>query len=172
MSNKKCTKIINIPKLHRLIVFIFVIMNHLPAFSKDLTQRLGVGIRQVEQGSALTAQYHVNRDYSWVGHLGFNSLKGNTYSELALALRKNLLFESHLNAFASVRLTQRHQNSGGGNQTGFGIALLAGVEFFFSELENLGFQTEAGLELGSFDANSYLKTIGGPFTSVGVIFYF
>ncbi|MCX7978242.1 MAG: hypothetical protein N2578_04495 [Bdellovibrionaceae bacterium] len=154
------------------LTLIFFVAGYKPAFSKDLTHRLGVGVRQIDNGSAVMAQYHVNRDYSWIGHLGFNTLDGNSYNELALALRRNLLFESNLNAFASVRLSQRNQNMGGGSQTGFGIALLGGVEFFFSELENLGFQTEAGLELGSFDSSSYLRTTGGPFTSVGVVFYF
>ena len=58
-----------------------------------------------------------------------------------------------------------------GKNSGFEANLIAGAEFFFAGLENIGFSFEGGLGLSSIK-NTRVRTIASDPVKAGIIFYF
>jgi hypothetical protein len=142
------------------------------AFSKDLTQRLGVGVKQEGQLAQAVVQYYPTADYTWVGGLGFDTQSQNSQTHISLALRRQIFFEQNLNYYAGGRITFVSQEFQGQAKSGFALAAVSGVEFFFQGLENLGFQAEVGVELSTIGSESRFRTVGGTLAQTGVVFYF
>jgi len=141
-------------------------------FAKDMTQRLGVGIRQEDQLSQAVIHYYPTADYTWVGGVGIDTLSQNSRSNLSVALRRHVLFEQNLNFHAGGRVTFMSQEQGNQTDSGFALAAVSGVEFFFQGLENLAFQAEVGVELSTLGSVSRFRSVGGTLAQTGVVFYF
>lgn len=140
--------------------------------AKDLTQRLGVGVRQDSQVSQAVVHYYPTADYTWVGGLGLDTLSQASQTHLSVALRRHIFFEQNLNYHAGGRVTFVSQDSGNQTDSGFALAAVSGVEFFFQGLENLAFQAEVGVELSTIGSASRFRTVGGTLAQTGVVFYF
>lgn len=142
------------------------------AEAKDLTQRLGVGIKNPSsQVSELAVHYYPTSEYTWVGGLSMDTLKSQSHSRLSAGLRRHLMFEPNLNFFVGGRVSLVNQETANVNESGFALAALSGVEFFLPGLENLAFQAEFGVEMSSL-GSSRLSTVGGSLGQMGVVFYF
>ena len=60
----------------------------------------------------------------------------------------------------------------GRTHSGFTLAGTVGVEFFFTGLENLGFNVEAGVGVNSVSNEVRVRTIGDHPLRAGIFFYF
>jgi hypothetical protein len=151
-----------------------VFLSFLPSLvqAKDLTQRLGVGVKQEDGLTQAIVHYYPTADYTWVGGLGVDTETGASRTHLSLGLRRHIFFESQLNAYIGGRVSFLSQEVGVVSQSGFVLAGVSGVEFFFSGLDSLGFQAEIGLELASLGSVSRFRTTGGTLAQTGVVFYF
>lgn len=144
----------------------------LQAEAKDLTNRLGVGVKQSDStASKLVVHYFPTALYTWVGGLALDTKEQNSYSELSVDLRRQIFFEDNLNFFAGGGIALISDETSGSAESGFALTGLAGVEFFFQGLENLGFQAEFGVQVRSVGSSRF-RTVGGNFVRSGVVFYF
>ncbi|MCS6837311.1 MAG: hypothetical protein NZ480_00555 [Bdellovibrionaceae bacterium] len=140
------------------------------SWGKDLNQRLGIGTQSHQLGQSALIQYHPSRNFTWAGQLGFDSGNTASYSFFAASLRRNLIYEYHLNAFLGMKLSYQNFKNVTAD-SGFSLAATAGVEFFLQELENLGWVIELGVELLTLGNNTQIRTIGG-LQQLGIVFYF
>ena len=144
----------------------------LGAQAKDLTQRLGTGVKNLAGASSeLAVHYYPTRDYTWVGGLAVDTQSQQSSTMIKAGLRRHLLSESQLNFFVGGTMSFLSQENNGQATSGFALAATTGVEFFFAGLENLGFQVESGVEISSLGSSRF-RTIGGNFVQSGVVFYF
>ncbi len=143
------------------------------AQAKDLTHRLGVGVRE-NAGvgvSELTSTYHYTNDLAVVGGLGIDTNKDNSRFSANASLRKSIFRENNLNFYLGGKLglvtieVNRDKNSG------FEMAALFGAEFFLPGLENLALTFEGGLGVVSAKDVRF-QTIGNTPFAAGVTFYF
>ena len=161
--------------LKSVFVSVVLLITITTALAKDLTQRLGVGVKQESmygQLPTLLVQYHPTLDYTWVGAMGIDTQANASSTYLSFALRRNLFFEPQLNFYAAGRISFYSFDVATGAGSGFGLAALGGTEFFLQGLENLAFLIEAGLELSIVDSKSRMSTVGGAVTQAGAVFYF
>jgi len=140
--------------------------------AKDLTQRLGVGVRQEGDLAQAVVHYYPTADYTWVGGLGFDTKSQASQTNLSVALRRQIFFEQNLNYYAGGRVSFVSQESTIKTNSGFALAAISGIEFFFHGLENLAFQAEVGAELSTIGSVSRFRTVGGTLAQTGVVFYF
>lgn len=142
------------------------------ALAKDMTQRLGVGVKNPSaQVSELAVHYYPTSEYTWVGGLSVDTIASQSHSRLSAGLRRHLMFEPNLNFFVGGRVSLVNQEVASVNESGFALAALSGVEFFLPGLDNLAFQAEFGVEMSSV-GRSRLSTVGGSLGQMGVVFYF
>jgi hypothetical protein len=159
--------------LTHIFAFLLVIISFSQkTIAKDLTQRLGVGVRHEGALAQAVVQYYPTADYTWVGGLGFDTKPQESQTHLSIALRRHIFFEQNLNYYAGGRVTFVSQEGATQTNSGFALAAISGVEFFFQGLENLGFQAEVGAELSTIGSVSRFRTVGGTLAQTGVVFYF
>ncbi len=159
----------------RLIVLTALIFGA-GAHAKDLTSRLGLGYANQfgleEDLPSMALRYYPNSDYGLMGALGVDTKKNNSRFGVLAKIIKIVFKEDNLNFYtgASAGLISREVNSK--TDSGFDLAGLLGVEFFFSGLENLGFNFETGVGVTSVSSEVRFRTIGDHPMKAGIFFYF
>jgi hypothetical protein len=143
------------------------------AFSKDLTNRLGVGFRNNNSVNlpALAAIYYPNADIGLTGSVGVDTLEDNSKSAANFGLRKILFREDNLNFYFGGQAGLVNFESASKKESGFELNVIFGAEFFFSGLDSLSLSFEAGAGLSSLKSTRF-RTIGDDPFRAGIIFYF
>lgn len=144
------------------------------AETKDLTHRLGLGIKNNTSQSlpSLAAVYYPSKDYAFTGGLGFSSQTNYNQLQAHLGVRKMIYFETNLNFYMGAQWgVLNSENPIDGKHAGFEILAVCGAEFFFSGLENLGFTLEGGLAATTVKSTS-LRTVADDPLRAGIVFYF
>jgi hypothetical protein len=150
------------------------------AFGRDMSNRLGVGYNSqfgnstntgiINGGSKIpgvSLKYGLTKEFAFEAIFGV-ATTSPSQSVTALKFFKNIFYESYLNFYFLIGSGFISGNGYSGIQflTGFG------VEFFFPNLESLGFSIETGASYDNSTGTYALKTIGFNFLDAGIHFYF
>ena len=168
--NKK----ISIGLAQNIIIFMCGIISGLNLFSKEMPQRLGVGIKNNTSQSlpSLAVVYNLNGNLAMTGGFGIDTEKDNSALQMQVGIRHVIFHEPNLHFYAGGQAgLVSYENPIDGKNSGFEMSLLCGTEFFFAGLENVGFTFEGGLGLSSVK-NTRVRTIANDPVRAGIIFYF
>ncbi len=144
------------------------------SFSKNMPQRLGVGIKNTTSESlpSLAAIYHLSENLAMTGGFGVDTRKDYSAMQMQIGIRHVIFQESNLHFYAGGQIgIVSFENPIDGKNSGFEADLLLGTEFFFAGLENIGFSFEGGLGLSSIK-NTRVRTIANDPFKAGIVFYF
>lgn len=172
----------------------------LPAFAQtklkadELYQRIGLGYNQQLSfgllGGSLDDVFLNNQSFSvkyWAtpivgieGLLGFMTAKfedeKGTGATIGAKVHFNLIREPNMNVYSGggvgILPVSTDLDGDSDNNVGFMLQGFFGMEFFFQELPNLGFDVEIGLEYVDYDEFQQFSTYGGGFGLMGVRYYF
>lgn len=139
-----------------------------------MNHRLGIGPKvpfSIEL-PAIAMHYFPSDEFQITGALGINTQQNNSMFGLQGGVRRILFDEKNLSFFAGGALGIISQEVNGNNRSGFEIMALAGCEFYFEGLENLGFNIETGFGVASLKNANKFYTIGHSPIHAGIIFYF
>lgn len=144
------------------------------SFSKEMPQRLGVGIKNNTSQNlpSLAMVYNLSGNLSMTGGFGVDTQKDYSALQLQAGIRHIIFHETNLHFYAGgqVGLVSFEEPVNGKN-SGFEANVICGAEFFFTGLENVGFTFEGGLGLSSIK-NTRIRTIANDPFKAGIIFYF
>jgi hypothetical protein len=149
------------------------------AMAKDLTNRLGIGIKNNNSVDlpAIAAIYYPNADVGITGSLGVDTQKDNSKFAANVGIRRILFREDHMNFYFGGQVgllnveTPKPASTDTDKQSGFEMNAVFGAEFFFAGLDSLGFSFEGGVGLTSMDETRF-RTVGDTPLKAGLIFYF
>lgn len=147
-------------------------------YTKDLSTRLGVGIKNNNSIDlpAIAAVYYPNADIGITGSLGVDTQEDSSKFAFNAGIRRILFKENNMNFYYGGQvglLNQETDNGAGGTdkESGFEMNVVFGAEFFFAGLDSLGFSFEGGVGLSSLDETRF-RTVGDHPLKAGLIFYF
>lgn len=147
------------------------------AEAKDLTSRLGVGIKNNTSQSlpALAAVYWPNADLAFTSGVGVDTQKDQSAFTLNGGLRRVLFREDNLNFYFGGQLGLVNYEyttvTGTEKRSGFELNALFGAEFFLTGLDSLAFTFEGGVGVASLKDVRFRTIADSPFRA-GIIFYF
>ncbi len=146
------------------------------AQAKDLTHRLGLGIADQfgVQGSlpSLALRYYPARDLGLSAQLGVDTQKNSSRFGFMAKVFRVIFIEDNMNFYMGAGAGIISQEVNGNNDSGFQLNGFAGGEFFFSGLESLGFNFEAGIGVTSISSEVRFRTIADHPFRAGITFYF
>ena len=161
--------------------FLIVALIYIAAFAvssvslgKEMPHRLGVGIKDNTSESipSLAVIYHMGPGMAVTGGFGLDTKKNYSTSQFNAGLRYVIFHESNLHFFTGGQMALvTVENPVDGKNTGFEVQMTLGSEFFFAQLENVGFTFEGGLGLSTIK-DSRVRTIADHPLKAGIVFYF
>jgi len=144
------------------------------ALSKEMVQRLGVGIKNNTSQSlpSLAGVYHLSRSLAVTGGFGLDTQKDYSALQMQVGVRHVIFNENNMHFYVGGQIgIVSFENPVDGKNSGFEANLIVGTEFFLTGLENLAFTFEGGLGLSSIK-NTRVRTIADDPVRAGIIFYF
>lgn len=148
------------------------------AHAKDLTSRLGVGIKNNTSRDlpALAAVYWPNADLAFTAGVGVDTQKDESALTVNGGIRRVLFREDNLNFYFGGQLGLVNYElatppSGTEKKSGFELSAVFGAEFFFTGLDSLAFTFEGGVGVASLKDVRFRTIADSPFRA-GIIFYF
>src|SRR5262249_25163327 len=134
-------------KMFRHLICIALLLGTATAEAKDLTSRLGVGIKDnlSQELPSLAVVYWPNADIAVTGGAGVDTQKDESKLGLTGGLRRVLFREDNLNFYFGGQLGLVNYEFAGDKQSGFELNALFGAEFFFHGLDSLAFTFEGGV---------------------------
>lgn len=159
-----------------LRIFIAVLLMGLcaeGAMAKDLTNRLGVGIKDDTSQAvpALDAVYWLRPDFAVTGGLGIDTRVDTSAFVAQGGVRRVVFREDNMNFYFGGELGLVNYQISGAKQSGFELNALFGGEFFLAGLDSLGFTFEGGLGVVSLNDVRFRTIANTPLTA-GIVFYF
>lgn len=141
--------------------------------AKELNNRLGVGFSdQFSEPMPSLALRYYPEPYLGVGAaLGVDTEEDQSKFGFMVRLYRILYVEDHMNFYmgTSAGIISLEENND--SDSGFELSGYAGAEFFFSELQNLGFSFEVGVGVTSISSEVRFRTIGDHPWKAGITFY-
>lgn len=147
------------------------------AEAKDLTNRLGVGVKSHSTLDLpeLAVVYNPSSEIQVTGGLGIDTQKDQSKFAVTGGVRRIVFKEQNMNFYmgGTLGLVNWEENNGttSKKQSGFELDAVFGGEFFFTGLESLGFTFEGGAGVISADDVRFRTIADSPFRA-GIIFYF
>lgn len=148
------------------------------AEAKDLTNRLGVGVKSHSTLDLpeLAVVYNPSTEIQISGGLGIDTQKDQSKFAATAGVRRIVFKEQNMNFYMGGTLglvNWEEVNTAGNNEkkSGFELDAVFGGEFFLSGLESLGFTFEGGVGVISADNVRFRTIADSPFRA-GIIFYF
>lgn len=146
------------------------------ANATDLSNRLGIGYANqfglTDDLPSLAVRYYPNSDYGLMGAVGVDTTKDNSRFGAQAKILKIVYKETNLNFYTGAGAGVVSREISGHTDSGFDLSGFFGTEFFFSGLENLGFNFEAGVGVTSVSSEVRFRTIGDHPLKAGIFFYF
>jgi hypothetical protein len=161
-------------RTHFILALIINLLFTSICFSKEMSQRLGVGIKNntSQDLPSLAMVYNLNGNLAMTGGFGLDTQKDYSALQFQLGLRHIIFHETNLHFYAGGQVGMvSFENPTDGKDSGFEANLIAGTEFFFAGLENVGFTFEGGIGLSSIKTTR-VRTIADDPIKAGIIFYF
>jgi hypothetical protein len=158
----------------------FILGTGFVAEAKDLTSRLGVGIKNNNSQDlpALATVYYPNSDFGVTGSLGIDTQKNASKFAINGGVRRILFREERMNFYFGGQLGLVNYEGLNSDtpaviekQSGFELAAMFGAEFFFAGLDSLAFTFEGGVGIASLQSVRF-RTFGDHPLRAGMIFYF
>ncbi|MEK2688862.1 organic solvent tolerance protein [Bdellovibrio sp. GT3] len=163
-------------KVLALVFAVFAGLN--VAEAKDLTNRLGVGVKShaTLDLPELAVVYNPSSEIQVTGGLGIDTQKDQSKFAAIAGVRRIVFKEQNMNFYmgGTLGLVNWEELNDAGTrekQSGFELDAVFGGEFFFSGLESLGFTFEGGVGVISADNVRFRTIADSPFRA-GIIFYF
>lgn len=143
------------------------------AEAKDLTSRLGVGIKNntSQDLPSLAAAYWPNADVGLTGGIGMDTRKDNSSMNINAGVRRVLFKEENMNFYFGGQLAMVNYEVAAVKESGFELNAVGGAEFFLPGLESLAFSFEGGVGVASLK-NVRFRTIADHPFRAGLLFYF
>ena len=147
-------------------------------FSKDLTNRLGVGFTdQFSTGDgrslpSVAVRYYPSPELGFSAALGVDTSEGQSKFGFMAKMYRIVFTEDNMNFYMGAGAGLLSEEAGTTNNSGFELTGFAGGEFFFSGLESVGFSFEMGVGIVSMSSEVRFRTIGDSPFKAGIIFYF
>lgn len=159
--------------LRNFLLLPILMLGSSPLWAKDLTSRLGVGIKNNTSMDlpALAAVYHASPDFAWTGGVGIDTQKDASRFTFNAGLRRTLFREENMNFHFGGQLGLVNYEVSGEKQSGFELNAVFGGEFFLAGLDSLSFTFEGGLGVASLKQVRFRTIADSPFRA-GIIFYF
>lgn len=156
-----------------LAVLLANTLSYQSVFAKDLTNRLGLGVKESSALSlpSLLMIYHPNPDYSFTAALGIDTKKDNSEFVFNGGIRRIIFREDNMNFYMGGNVGLVNQEVAGNKESGFELNGVFGGEFFLSGLDSLAFLFEGGIGVLSLDSTRF-RTVGDTPLKAGVVFYF
>lgn len=157
-----------------LLPFLFLSI----ANAKDMHHRLGVGFKNqfAMDLPAISTTYFLSKDFALGAALGVDTQRANSRFGFMAKLQRVVFHEDNLHFYmgAGAGLISYESTSGTTQTTESGFELLgfAGSEFYFSGLENLGFNMEFGVGVTSIASGVRFRTLADNPFRAGITFYF
>jgi hypothetical protein len=159
--------------VQKIILSLLVLFSAFSVEAKELSNRLGVGVKQNSTLNIpeLAAVYYRNAMLAFAGGLGVDTQKD--YSRFAAngSVRRIVFKEENMNFYMGGTLGIVNFETAGKKESGFELNALFGGEFFFTGLESLAFTFEGGVGVISGDNVRFRTIADGPFNA-GIVFYF
>lgn len=160
-----------------VLTFGFFFLSPHIGYSKDLTNRLGLGYsnQQSEFLPSLTARFYPNPKVGVSLALGVDTEEDLSRFGLLLKVYRIIFTEKNMNFYigGGAGLISRTAGTAESNASnGFEFAGYIGVEYFFPGLESLGFTVETGIGIVSAQGDVRFLTLGQSPLRAGMIFYF
>lgn len=144
------------------------------ASAKELTNRLGVGVKQnsaLNNLPELATVYYPTPDIGVTGAVGIDTEKNASRFSFNGGVRRIIFKENQMNFYMGGRLGLVNIETAGDKKSGFELSGLFGGEFFFTGLDSLGFTFEGGVGVVSTGTVRF-RTLGESPFSAGITFYF
>lgn len=145
------------------------------AEAKELTNRLGVGIKQSSATNfdlpQLAASYYFMPEMVLAGGLGIDTEEDNSRFAFDVSVRRIVFKEDNMNFYLGGNVGVINEERAGDKESGFSLSALFGGEFFFTGLDSLAFTFEGGVGIVSLE-NVRFRTIADHPFKAGIIFYF
>lgn len=161
-------------RLKFCILFFATLIFATNAFSKDLTNRLGVGFKNqfAEDIKSIALQYYPSASYGVSGAVGIDTEKNNSRFGMMFKFYRIVFTEKQLNFYTGAGAGILSGEVNGQNSSGFELNGYVGSEFFFAGLDNLGFMFEAGIGVVNRSNGTRFRTYGDSPLRAGMTFYF
>ncbi|HWU41824.1 MAG TPA: hypothetical protein VN132_00260 [Bdellovibrio sp.] len=159
--------------LRVLSIVFLVVIGAKNVQAKDLTNRLGVGVKSHETLDLpeLAVVYNPTNEISVVGGLGIDTKEDESKFAANAGIRRIIFKEDNMNFYMGGTFGFVNYETKADKQSGIELDALFGVEFFFTGLESLGFTIEGGAGVIS-TSNVRFRTIADSPFRAGIIFYF
>jgi hypothetical protein len=157
-----------------LLAVSFVVLAGSFASAKELTNRLGVGVKQnsaLNNLPEIATVYYPAKDLAVTAGLGIDTEKDQSRFSFNGGVRRIVFKEDNMNFYMGGRLGLINYEKAGDKKSGFELSGLFGGEFFFAGLDSLGFTFEGGVGVVSTSEVRF-RTLGESPFSAGIIFYF
>lgn len=145
------------------------------AYSKEMTQRLGIGYAdQLSVNTpSISAKYYATPTMAYSLDLGLQTGDDDSAFGLLAKVYKTIFPEDNLNFYmgGGAGLISQKINSGD-NDSGFDLMAFVGVEFFLPGIDSVGFNFEAGIGIQSISSDTEFRTVGHSPIKAGMYFYF
>lgn len=162
--------------MNRWGVVLVAVLVSLPAWGRDLTNRLGVGYSDqfgVNGGlPSLAARYYPSPELALGAALGVDTEKNNSRFGFMAKVMRIVFPEDNLNFYLGASAGLISEETAGNNDSGFDLSGFGGAEFFLPGLDSLGVSFEAGVGVTSISSEVRFRTIGDHPLRAGMIFYF
>lgn len=164
----------NVKSGMKSILFLALVVFAQNGFAKAMPQRLGIGIKNNTQESlpSLAVLYNVNNDFAVFGGFGIDTEEDYSRSQINAGVRHIIFHEANMHFYTAGQAgLVTYENPATEKKNGLEAHFVFGTEFFFPNLENLGFSFEAGIGLSTVDS-SRVFTIADHPLKAGLLFYF
>ena len=131
-----------------ILLAFFTITTH--AFAMNGRFGLGFSNQPETNLEPISFKIHTSKRSAYGGLIGTSNSDTGGYV-MGVKLYRKLIQEENLNFFGSIYVGYRNEGPDGGETSGFQGDLTAGVEYFFSGLDHIGFSFETGITANNFD---------------------
>lgn len=141
--------------------------------AKDLTNRLGVGVKSHETLNLpeLAVVYNPMKDIEITGGLGIDTKKDESKFAANAGVRRIIFKEDNMNFYMGGIFGLLSEEVAGSKESGVELDAVFGGEFFLPGLDSLAFTFEGGAGVISAK-NVRFRTIADSPLRAGIIFYF
>jgi hypothetical protein len=165
-------------RVFRLLLVVSVLFVAVTGWSKELSNRLGVGYADQfsENLPSMAIRYFPDPKLGVGAALGVDTKENEAKFGFMVKLYRLIFVEDNMNFYmgtgAGLISIEETTTTSTESDSGFELSGFCGAEFFLTGLENLGFSFEAGVGVTSIRSEVRFRTIGDSPIRAGLTFYF
>lgn len=159
--------------MRKIIILSFLSLSF-SSFAVSNMGRLGVGMtNELANGvPSLSVKVRKNKTFALGGVAGIKSSPDNKDYGFGLKIYNSIYDEPNLNFYSAILLAATtYRDSNDDSKSSFQVNAVFGSEFFFTEIQSLGFSFEFGFSSYKEASGSTISTLGNNFLKAGIHFY-